>query len=49
VRERLLSLTGALAETSPSRALALDPAAAADHLLAALGERGVGPEADESE
>jgi len=49
VRERLLSLTGALAETSPSRALALDPSAAADHLLAALGERGVGPEADESE
>ena len=45
-RERLLSLTGALADEAPSRALRADPGAAADQLLAALAERGVGPEAD---
>jgi electron transfer flavoprotein beta subunit len=49
VRERLLSITGALVDASPSRALTLDARDAADHLLTALGERGVGPEADESE
>jgi electron transfer flavoprotein beta subunit len=49
VRERLLSLTGALVDEAPSMALHVDPEAAADHLLAALGERGIGPEASEEE
>ncbi len=44
-RQRLLALTGAVADDTRRPALRLDAEAAAGHLLAALGERGIGPEA----
>jgi electron transfer flavoprotein beta subunit len=45
VRDRVLALTGALGDQNPSRVVRLDPSSAADRLLAALGEHGIGPDA----